>query len=104
LRANAEGHFDVTFEWTWNLITWLLWILVAWLFVDAGLTIALSFTEQRHTIGDVAKRLERIERKLGIQESDSEVKTSETEAEGWVEKPSESGKEQATEAEPPPPT
>ena len=29
LRTNAVGRFDVAFEWTWDLITWLLWILVA---------------------------------------------------------------------------
>ncbi len=103
LKNNAEGHFEVAFEWTWSLITWLLWILVAWLFVDAVLTIVLSFTEQRHTIGDVARRLERIERKLGIEESESEEKMiSETEVETRVEEPSVQP-EQVSE-EPPPPT
>ena len=102
LRTNAEGHFDVAFEWTWDLITWLLWILVAWLFVDAVLTIVLSFTEQGHTIGDVARRLERIERKLGITQSEADEKPSEPVAETRAEEPS-IGTEQVSE-EPPPPT
>jgi hypothetical protein len=102
LRTNAEGHFDVAFEWTWDLITWLLWILVAWLFVDAALTIVLSFTEQRHTIGDVARRLERIEKKLGITVSEIEEKPPGQTEEIHGEEPSTEA-EQVVE-EPPPPT
>jgi len=102
LRTNAEGHFDVAFEWTWDLITWLLWILVAWLLVDAVLTIVLSFTEQKHTIGDVSRRLERIEKKLGITESEAEEKLSQSEAEP---RRDEMPKEmEPVSEEPPPPT
>jgi hypothetical protein len=56
---------QVTLVWTWDLLTILLWILVAWLFVDAALTIALSFTEHRFTLMDVMERLEAIDKKLG---------------------------------------
>jgi hypothetical protein len=56
----------VTLVWTWELLTILLWVLVAWLFVDAALTIALSFTEHKFTLADVMERLEAIEKKLGL--------------------------------------
>jgi hypothetical protein len=56
---------QVTLVWTWDLLTILLWVLVAWLFVDAALTIALSFTEYKFTLADVMERLEAIEKKLG---------------------------------------
>lgn len=68
LRTAMSDNFDVAFEWTWDLLMILLWILVAWLFVDAALTIALSFSEHKYTLLDVVKRLERIEKKLGIVE------------------------------------
>ncbi len=100
LRVAAEGNLDVTFEWTWSLLTWLLWVLVAWLFVDAGLTIALSFTEQGQTIGDVAKRLGRIERKLGVSEQEEDATTVLGES---GESAAETADEQPSEEEPPPP-
>jgi hypothetical protein len=56
---------EVPLVWTWDLLTILLWVLVAWLFVDAALTIALSFTEHKFTLADVMGRLEAIEKKLG---------------------------------------
>ncbi len=104
LRVNAETHYELAFDWTWTLITWLLWILVAWLFVDAGLTVALSFTEQKHTIGDVAKRLERIEDKLGIEEKDLTEQPSEAQAEAanLIEEPSEETVKAVEEVPPPP--
>ena len=104
LRSNAEGHFDVAFEWTWDLITWLLWVLVAWLFVDAVLTVVLSFTEQRHTIGDVSRRLERIERKLGIEESEEMEHEVQSESEQQTEVQEQTGAVEAVSEEPPPPT
>lgn len=55
---------QITFVWTWDLITMLLWILVAWLFVDAGLTVALSFTEHKFTLADVMERLGEIEKRV----------------------------------------
>jgi len=66
LRTAMSQNFDVAFTWTWDLLTVLLWILVAWLFVDAALTIALSFSEHRYTLLDVVKRLDIIEKKLGM--------------------------------------
>ena len=68
LRVNMQDHFDVAFTWTWDLLMILLWILVAWLFVDAALTVALSFSEHRVTLWDVMQRIERIEKKMGITE------------------------------------
>jgi hypothetical protein len=56
---------QVTLVWTWDLLTILLWVLVAWLFVDAALTIVLSFTEHKFTLADLMERLEAIEKKLG---------------------------------------
>ncbi len=98
LRIAAEGQFDVAFAGTWSLMTWLLWVLVAWLFVDAALTVALSFTEQKHTLGEVVKRLGRIEDKLGIppgqaEESERPVLSEETSG----------GTQLAPEEVPPPP-
>jgi hypothetical protein len=87
IRAALEGHYEVAFQWTWGLMTWLLWVLVAWLFVDAGLTIALSFNEQTNTIGDVARRLERIEEKLGMVGTECRESTSHEEAKALIEEP-----------------
>jgi|GEM_PF-1595443 len=98
LEVNASQHMQISFIWTWDLITWLLWVLVAWLFVDAALTVALSVSEQKHTIGEVSKRLERIERKLGIQEEEA---AGGSELETVAEEAPYSGP--APEEEPPPP-
>jgi hypothetical protein len=68
LRSSVQDNMDVAFDWTWDLLKILLWVLVAWLFVDAALTIALSFSEHRYSLSDVMKRLQRIEKKLGIVE------------------------------------
>jgi len=48
-------------------------ILVAWLFVDAALTVALSFSEHKYTLLDVMRRLDKIEKKLGIVEPPAKV-------------------------------
>lgn len=56
---------QVTLVWTWDLLTGLLWVLVAWLFVDSALTIILSFTEHKFTLADVMERLDAIDKKLG---------------------------------------
>lgn len=66
LRAASEGSLNFSFVWTWDLLRVLLWVLVAWLFVDAVLTIALSFTEHKYSLTDVMRRMRRIEAKLGI--------------------------------------
>ena len=83
-RTAMADNFDVSFQWTWDLLTILLWVLVAWLFVDAVLTVALSFSEHRFTLSDVIKRLDRVEKKLGIaqlketsQDLDSETRLEE---------------------------
>ena len=62
LERNAAEEFDVSFEWTWELVRILLWILVAWLFVDAVLIIALSFKADAYTLADVMARLKVIEK------------------------------------------
>lgn len=69
LKNTMSESFDVAFEWTWDLLTILLWVLVAWLFVDAILTVAVSFQEHRYSLVDVVRRLERIEGRLGIEAS-----------------------------------
>lgn len=83
-RTAMADNFDVSFQGTWDLLTILLWVLVAWLFVDAVLTVALSFSEHRFTLSDVIKRLDRVEKKLGIaqpketsQDLDSETRLEE---------------------------
>jgi len=68
LRTNVENNGTVSFSEIWDLLKILLWILVAWLFVDAVLTIALSFSDTRYSLNDVMRRLNRIEKKLGIVE------------------------------------
>ena len=102
LRVALESHYEVAFQWTWGLLTWLLWVLVAWLFVDAGLTVALSFTEQKHTIGDVARRLERIEEKLGIVETECRESTPQEDARALIEEPSKEQAQISDEVPPPP--
>lgn len=64
LEANAADEWNLSFDWTWDLLSWILWILIAWLFVDAALTIALSFKMDYHTIGDVMARLDEIEGRI----------------------------------------
>jgi len=77
LQTALQNNFEVAFEWTWDLLTILMWILIAWLFVDAALTVALSFQEQKYTLWDVMKRLQAIERKLGIQQTAESPRTME---------------------------
>jgi hypothetical protein len=77
LQTALQDNFDVAFEWTWDLLTILLWILIAWLFVDAALTVVLSFQEQKYTLLDVMKRLLAIEKKLGIRHSAASSRTME---------------------------
>ena len=77
LKTALQDNFEVAFEWTWDLLTILLWILIAWLFVDAALTVALSFQEQKYTLWDVMKRLQAIEKKLGIPKTAASPRTME---------------------------
>lgn len=81
LRVAMLQDFDVAFEWTWDLLTILLWILVAWLFVDAALTVALSFSENKYTLVDVMNRLERMEKKMGARAGKEGSWAEETEEE-----------------------
>lgn len=67
-RSSAE-EFNVSFEWTWDLLRVLMWILIAWLFVDAVLIIILSLKTQIYTVDDVMVRLKVIEKKLAAQDS-----------------------------------
>jgi hypothetical protein len=89
----------VAFPGIWDLLTILLWILIAWLLVDAVLTIALSFSEHRYTLLDVMRRLQRIEKKLGVSESGSGAEKEETESEAAVRAVEESQEDDV----PPPP-
>lgn len=77
LQTALEGNLEVAFEWTWDLLTILMWILIAWLFVDAALTVALSFQEQKYTLWDVMKRLQAIEKKLGMPQTTASPRTME---------------------------
>jgi len=93
----AESNVEVTFEGTWDLLTILFWILAFWLFVDAALTIALSFSEHRYTLTDVMNRLDKIEKRLGMpQRAEAEEEAEEKVAEPKTEAPAE-------EEVPPPP-
>jgi len=65
LETNVSSEFNVSFDWTWDLLTILLWILVAWLFVDAALIVALSFKGDAYTLTDVMNQLRVIEKRLG---------------------------------------
>jgi len=65
LQINLSDQFNVSFDWTWDLLKILIWILVAWLFVDAALIVALSFKGDLYTLTDVMARLRVIEKKLG---------------------------------------
>lgn len=60
-RNSAE---DISFEWTWDLVRLLVWILIAWLFIDAVLIIVLSLKTQIYTVDDVMARLKVIDKRL----------------------------------------
>jgi len=64
LETNTADEWNMSFEWTWDLLTWLLWILVAWLFVYGALTIVLSFKDETYSLSDVMDRLDRLEAKI----------------------------------------
>jgi hypothetical protein len=90
---------EIAYPAIWDLLTILLWILVAWLFVDAALTIALSFSEHRYSLLDVMKRLQRIEKKLGVAEPSAPSEKVEFESEMAMKAVEESPEEDV----PPPP-
>jgi hypothetical protein len=62
-RASAD-EFNLSFEWTWDLLRILIWIVIAWLFVDAVLIIVLSFKMSVCTTDDVMAKLKSIERRM----------------------------------------
>lgn len=65
LETNAAAEWNMSFEWTWDHLTYLIWIIIAWLLVDAVLIVVLSFRMDVYNLGDVMDRLERIEKRLG---------------------------------------
>lgn len=78
-RANATEEWNMSFEWTWDLLGYLIWILIAWLFVYAALTVVLSFKTDVYTLGDVMDRLARIESKLAAPADQAETEELEEE-------------------------
>ena len=112
LERNAAEEFNVSFEWTWELVRILLWILIAWLFVDGVLIIVLSFKEDRYTLVDVMNRLKAIEKKVtpvkmraaaapAVVEPIAESEAVESGYPSMVEEPS--GPPEPVDEEPPPP-
>ena len=71
LEANSAEEWNMSFEWTWDLLRYLIWILIAWLFVDAALIIALSIKADTYTLRDVMDRLAKIEKRLGPEKTRS---------------------------------
>lgn len=64
LRRNSSTEFNVEFEWTWDLLSVLLWILVAWLIVNAIIVIVLSLRRDVYTLVDVIERLKALEKRV----------------------------------------
>ncbi len=82
-EAPDDIDVDFDFETIWELLTIMIWILVAWLFVLAALNIALSFQEAKYSLAEVMKRLDRIDTKLGIKSAvvdDEDIEDEEQEA------------------------
>jgi hypothetical protein len=73
LERSAAEEFNMSFEWTWELLTALLWILIAWLFVYAAMIIVLSFKTDLYTLSDVVARLNAIEKRLPAQRARAPV-------------------------------
>lgn len=64
LRRNSSSQFNVEFDWTWDLLAVLLWIVVAWLLVDAVIIVVLSFRGDAYTLADVMDRLRMVEKRV----------------------------------------
>ncbi len=77
LEDALVNDLRVEFQWTWGLLTILLWILVAWLFVLAALTVAQSLKEDMYTLWDVMSRLRAIEKRLGVRPAKARLETHE---------------------------
>ncbi|HIJ16985.1 MAG TPA: hypothetical protein HA364_04320 [Thermoplasmata archaeon] len=71
LETNSAEEWNMSFEWTWDLLRYLIWILIAWLFVDSALIIALSIKADTYTLRDVMDRLAKIEKRLGPEKTRS---------------------------------
>jgi hypothetical protein len=65
METNAAAEWNMSFEWTWDLLTYLIWIITAWLLVDAALIVLMSFRADAYTLADVMDRLTKIEKRLG---------------------------------------
>jgi hypothetical protein len=100
LQINLSDQFNVSFDWTWDLLKILIWILVAWLFVDAALIVALSFKGDLYTLTDVMARLRVIEKKLGPPKAKA---VDEPLPDDRVEPPAAIGPAVTMDDEPPPP-
>ncbi|UCE80967.1 MAG: hypothetical protein JSV94_00560 [Methanobacteriota archaeon] len=100
LERNSADEFDISFEWTWDLLRVLIWILIAWLFVDAVLIVVLSFKIQIYSIDDVVARLKVIEKKLQLQDARLSAMVSEPEQEMYS---AVEAIEETDELDPPPP-
>jgi hypothetical protein len=98
LESNISEEWNMSFEWTWDLLRYLLWIFIAWLFVDAALIVALSFRMETHSITDVMEKLSGIEERITSLES-TLVKDDSEEVEGFDDEPAEVEEE----GTPPPP-
>ena len=73
LERNAADEFNIYFEWTWDLLRVLVWVLIAWLFVDAVMIILLSFKMETYTLSDVVVRLNAIEKRLQPQRTKTPI-------------------------------
>lgn len=74
METNSSQEWNMSFQWTWDLLTYLIWILIAWLFVYALLTIVMSLKADAYTLGDVMDRLERMEKRLGPEKTKMSVR------------------------------
>lgn len=73
LERNSAEELDISFEWTWDLLLVLMWILIAWLFVYAAMIIVLSFKMDYYSLSDVMARLNAIEKRLPAQRASAPV-------------------------------
>jgi hypothetical protein len=79
LKDEAATSLDLYFEETWTLLMLLMYILGAWLLVDAVLTVATSLKGEVYGLNDVIERLKRIEKTLGHEEHEPSAEELEPE-------------------------
>lgn len=75
METQSSQQWNMSLDWTWDLVMYLIWILIAWLVVYASLTIAMSFKAEAYTLTDVMDRLEKIEKRLGPEKTRAGVRT-----------------------------